>query len=104
VAVKLKKGVTLNGVQPEIVLAILLVRDVLEGMKYDLTVTSLTDGLDWRKSSSLHLAGLAFDVRIWDFTEPEELQHVAATFRSALGDEFDVVVESDHIHVEFDPK
>lgn len=100
----LKKGVTVNGVQPEILVAMNVVAGVYESLGYRLVVTSLTDGKEWRNPKSLHLAGLAFDCRVWDFPTPESREELGRMIREALGPEYDVVVKDDHIHVEFDVK
>ena len=54
---------------------------------------------------SLHYVGLAADLRtrFWK-NSPETLQAVADALRERLGDEFDVVVEATHIHIEYQPK
>ena len=49
---------------------------------------------------SLHYANDAFDVRL----PPDGVLRIAAALRERLGAAFDVVVESDHIHIEYDPK
>lgn len=100
---RLKVGVTVNGVQPETVVAMLIAETVYQSMGYDLTITSLTDYAPGRKPNTLHTPGLAFDCRIWDIPE-RMLETLVAKLREALGDEFDVVLKSDHIHIEFDPK
>lgn len=104
-ALRLKRGVKLNGVQPELVLGIMVAETVLNDEGYDLTVTSLLDGT--HSAGSLHYAGFAFDLRTWaddagTQMDDNEKQIIAEKLRNALGDEFDVVVESTHIHVEFD--
>lgn len=99
---RLKRGATVNGVQPECIVGMWIVNRVMTEMGYDFTVTSLTDGANWRKSGSLHLAGLAFDVRIWSIPKTR-LTAVVRRLQSELGNEFDVVLERDHIHCEFDP-
>lgn len=99
-----KRGVTLNGVQPETVLAIQLAATIVEDLGGRFVITSLTDGKEWRSPNSLHVPGLAFDVRIWDFPTQEDQLNLVEKLREALGGEFDVVLESDHIHIEFDPK
>ena len=100
---RLKEGVTLNGVQPEIVLAIMLVNSVYQEMGLEHTVTSITDGQ--HKVGSLHYAGLAFDNRTWADKIGTQLpehtkREIADRIRTALGAEFDVVVEATHIHCE----
>ncbi len=54
---------------------------------------------------SLHYAGYAIDLRIWDFQHNTELlNRVVNTVRKRLGSQYDVVLKSDHIHIEFQPK
>lgn len=102
---KIKSGVQINGVQPETVLAIQIVDGVYRDHGSELVVTSITDGKEWRKHWSLHLPGLAFDCRIWDFVDDRAaLEALVEAIADALGPEFDVVLKSDHIHVELDVK
>ena len=50
-------------------------------------------------NGSLHYQGKAFDLRTWHVIE-----EVAKQLRTYLGKDYDVIVEKDHIHVEYDPK
>jgi RHS repeat-associated protein len=52
---------------------------------------------------SLHPSGNAIDLRTRDLTQ-EQIQQAAKDLQTVLGDDYDVVIESDHIHVEYDPK
>jgi tRNA C32,U32 (ribose-2'-O)-methylase TrmJ len=52
-------------------------------------------------SRTLHDDNRAVDLRTWAFGGDVEL--VAQALRMALGAEFDVVVESTHLHLELDP-
>ena len=101
---RIKAGVIVNGVQPEAIVGMLICEQLFRDRGLEMTVTSLTDGKAWRSPRSLHLQGLAFDVRIWDLPTLSVQESMAADMRSALGDEYDVVLKSDHIHIEFDPK
>ncbi len=76
-----------------------------------LIITSISDGVHSR--GSVHKAGLAFDVRFAgarrgaiNETKNQFAQAKlwADRLRRQLGSDWDVVVESDHIHVEYDPK
>ena len=97
----LKKGVTLNGVKPEIVHAMQVVKDVYAEQGKDLTVTSITEST--HGVNSLHYVGYAFDCRT--FNLPENLVEASVQkIKDALGDEFDVIHEIDHLHLEFQPK
>lgn len=61
--------------------------------------TSICDGAHMK--GSLHPLGLAVDVRIWGVTDLPELME---DLRLALGSNYDVVLETDHVHVEYDPE
>lgn len=65
----------------------------------DLVVTSICDGEHSR--TSLHWSGCAADLRRWNIPDPNSF---VDWLREALTDEFDVVLEDDHIHMEFQPK
>lgn len=67
-----------------------------------LTVTSLRDGR--HSAGSLHYSGNAVDLRIWELNARGKTAEVAARLRAALGADYDVVPEADHIHIEYDPK
>jgi hypothetical protein len=87
-------------VQPQIFHAITVAAMVYAVAKTPLVVTSLMDGKHSQRS--LHYKGLAVDLRIWNLNAPVE--QVVTALRSALGEDYDVVLESDHIHVEYDPE
>jgi len=52
---------------------------------------------------SKHYEGMAVDLRTFFFTR-EEVENVATDLHAELGEDYDVVVEPTHIHVEYDPK
>lgn len=64
-------------------------------------VTSGTDGTHGH--DSLHYVGLAIDIRTRDLTS-QQVEWLATKLRALLGAAFDVVVEKDHIHIEYDPE
>jgi hypothetical protein len=91
-----KRGVSIKGIQPETVIGMLLADQALRG---DLVVTSVIDGT--HMEGSLHYKGLAFDVRLL----PGWIDGGSVALRAVLGPlGFDVVLEKDHCHVEYDPK
>ena len=100
---KTKDGsVNLEGLVPE-------VREKLEVMEAarasalkvllagEMTITSAKDGV--HGTNSLHYAGRAVDLRIRDFTDMWKMY-----LQKALGKDWDIVIEPDHIHVELDKK
>lgn len=101
-----KKGVRITGVRPEIVLAIQVVEGCFHFFEGTYcVVTSVCEGKHSR--TSLHHSGAAVDFRIKHIggDEPElTIECIVEDIRAALTDEFDVVLEKTHIHVEFQPK
>ena len=92
-----KNGVKVNGIKPEMTLAIMMVNTVIPGA----TITSVIDGKHSR--TSLHYVGYAIDVRTRDIKPKMQTEYVRQ-LKEALTDEYDVILESDHIHIEFQPK
>lgn len=97
---KLKKGVRLTGLQPVMVLAATIADKIYLFYGEELVITSAVDGI--HSKTSRHFLGFALDFRTRYFTHEKILQ-VAQDLRDALGDDFYVRVESDHIHVSFKP-
>ena len=59
---ELKYGVKIKGIQPEIVLACMLIKDIVDRYR-PFVVTSVVDGK--HSDNSLHYSGNAVDVRIY---------------------------------------
>jgi hypothetical protein len=66
-----------------------------------LVITSALEGR--HKEGSRHYSGYALDLRIWDIPHGH-VPMIVSELKAALGADYDVVLEADHIHVEFDPK
>jgi hypothetical protein len=64
-------------------------------------VTSGSDGQHQKQSK--HYTNEALDFRTRHL-KLDELHTVVQAAKNTLGQHFDVVVESDHLHVEYDPK
>ena len=99
----LKAGVEIFGLRPELLLAMMVANDVAKYYNVDFVVTSCTEKTTKHRSGSLHYAGFAFDMRNRDIHVGLHTS-VKEKLQSSLGKEFDVIVEKDHIHVEFQPK
>lgn len=98
---KVMPGISIIGIQPETVFGMTVVREVYRGLGEELVFTCITDGVHIPKS--LHYVGYAFDTRTSNFNL-NTVEDLATACREKLGLEWDVVVESDHIHFEFQPK
>jgi hypothetical protein len=100
---RFKAGVRIRGIAPEMAMAALAIDTLWVEKGWDLVVTSGIEGE--HGADSLHYVGRALDLRTKaaGITQ-DEARALAAEIRKRLTEEFDVVVEKDHIHVEFDPK
>ena len=76
------------------------VAQVYESLGEDLYITSKRDGI--HGLGSLHYEGLAFDIRYPQ--KSENRQVIIEKLKAELGSDFDVIVEGNHIHIEYDPK
>ena len=87
-------------VQPEINNAIAVCAMVYGVAGTHLVGTSLMDGKHSQRS--LNYKGLAVDICIRNLSiDPKE---IIRPLQQALGEDYDVVLESDHIHVEYEEK
>jgi hypothetical protein len=99
----LKTGVISDGVQPPTWYACGLFEGLYFNHGYDLTVTSLVDGVH-PDAKNIHGRGFAADLRI-DGVPASLVQAIVQEARLLLYNlGYDVVLEKDHIHVEYDPK
>lgn len=99
--IKIKEGAKLNGLQPQMVIALVVASAVYSSYNVDCVLTEGTGGKHGR--GSLHYIGNAIDLRTRDLGVSVR-SRVADEIREALGEQYDVVLESDHIHIEFQPK
>ena len=100
--IKFKKGTRVSGIRTELVLAILIAEGVYNKYGIDLVLTSLDDRR--HSPTSLHYSGSAVDVRTRNLPRTVDVQTVGMEIRQALSNDYDVVVESDHIHIEYQPR
>lgn len=109
--ISIKPGAKLDGLRPEMVLAVVVAGQVYESNQADLVVTEGTGGQ--HMAGSLHASGRAVDLRTGNLKDslgapmsPAGVQSVVLELKRHLGANYDVVLEtaSPHIHVEFDPK
>ena len=96
--IAIKPGVRVLGLQPEILLAIFVAERLYNEQAQALVVTSITDGQ--HKVGSMHYAGRAVDLRLPTTPAARMIEQLAGR----LGADYDVILEADHIHVEYDPK
>ncbi len=97
----LKPGVRVTGMRPEILFAIVAAERAYQKAGHDCVLTACVDGR--HTTGSLHYAGLAVDLRTRD-VPAAELKDLLACIRDSLGPDYDVILEADHLHIEFQPK
>ncbi len=95
-----KEGVTLVGLQPEALVGIDRCLTVFHVKGLKMTLTSCRDSHHGRYSH--HYKGLAWDIRTWDIAD--SIDKYVEDIQAALGVDYQVFNETDHIHCEYDPK
>ena len=98
-------GARLTGARPEIVAVMLVAVGVYDRHARDCVVTSVTEGK--HRKGSLHYVGSAVDLRTRHLpggASGSDAQAVGDQLRAALGPDFDVIVEKNHVHIEHQPK
>lgn len=100
--VRLKAGVSLAGIQPEMVVALRVLEDVYDRLGVsEVVVTSCTDGT--HSPSSRHYLGFALDLRTRNVPAAQR-DELTTQVKKALGQDFYVLLESDHLHIDFRPR
>ena len=95
---KIKSGVQVCGLQPEMVLALMIVQPILVSYGQELVITSATDSQHSKKSR--HYIGYGLDLRSRDIPENAR-EPVAQEMSAALGSEYYVAFEVHHFHIQF---
>lgn len=94
----IKAGVDISRLRPEIRKKLNeIARRVWSIEQEELIITSTYEGAHCE--GSLHYANLAVDIR-----RHKKGQEVRDEVRNKFGMDYDVILESDHIHIEYDPK
>jgi len=98
---RLKQGVRTTGVQSALLIAMMVADQVCRENAVEFVITSIVDGV--HSAGSLHYIGSAFDMRTRNMNTIVK-QRASDEIRTRLAEDYDVVLESDHIHVEWQPK
>ena len=103
--IHLKEGVVIGEMKPQLLDALLTIGRVFDKFNYTLVITSLSDGKHMGNGSgnSLHPRGYAADLRSRDM-RVADVGIVRNEMSRALGPAYQVVLEADHIHLEYDPQ
>ena len=107
---RLKEGVQLHDLSPQIVVAMTVAADLYHKLGEDCIVTSCNDGN--HRMNSLHAIGHACDLRVHNLhMQHQEIRDFALEIQDYLGGvggSFDVIAENlgtaqAHIHIEYQP-
>lgn len=93
--------VKLHGIRPELLFALQVAAEVYKVYGQELVITSCNDSK--HAPTSLHYAGCAVDLRTNYFTKATAIK-VRDEIKERLGIDFDVILESDHLHIEYQPR
>ncbi len=97
---QIKHGVDLSMIDPRMWAGVPKIVAAYARQDFDAIITSGRDGTHGPRS--LHYFGRALDLRIRHLSDGLA-KTIRDEIKNALGIDFDVVLESDHIHVEYDP-
>lgn len=95
---KTKPGVSLFGLQLPMRFVLVQADRIWRRNGIELTITSTVEGV--HSPRSLHPFGYAVDFRIRDFPEAQH-RAIAQELGETLGSQYRVLLEVDHIHVEY---
>ena len=96
-----KGGARIFGIRSELVLALFICEQVYQAFNAEVVLTSVIDGK--HSKGSFHYNGLGVDLRTKNLNKGDAPK-VVSQIKERLGDDFDVVLEGNHIHLEFQPK
>jgi hypothetical protein len=96
-----KIGVDITGIKEPTIIMIHHVADAFAAAGYDTVVTSVVDGK--HMTDSLHYDGCAADFRTRHVKTKKELTAILADAKKRCGNAYDIIIETDHIHGEFQP-
>lgn len=91
-----------SSMTPQLLLAIMVADQVYGTYDTDVVITSLNDAN--HSETSLHYAGNAVDIRTWTLPDDVSASMVADEIKDKLNKHYDVIFESDHIHIEYQPR
>lgn len=99
----IKEGVKILGLKPEALLGLVICFLHFARLGKTTYITEISGGKHHR--GSLHYSGNAFDLRTRHLTDDEK-EEITRILKQALGENFDVVLETKppHLHVEYQPK
>ena len=99
----IKPGVSLRGLTPQTILAIIICGQVFDEFEIDLVVTRGTEDAPNSTPHTRHKVGNAFDAR--KRTVPQSLwSALVDACQNALGTEYQMTISPNNFHIEWDPR
>lgn len=95
---QIKPGVQLHGIQPEMLVGLMIIEPMFKAKDVELVITSCTDSA--HSNMSRHYIGYGLDIRTRDF-DPDDVMPFEAELQLALGTEFYLKFELNHYHLQF---
>lgn len=93
--------IKLGSLAPQIVVAVFIASRVYEVNGFDMVITSVNDSSHMR--NSLHYSGNAVDLSIREIPRSILLK-IVEELKKCLTSDFDIIMEKDHIHIEYQPR
>jgi len=97
---QIKQTVIFQGISNELILGIIVINSVFSKHNVELVLTSVVDSV--HSKNSLHYSGNAVDIRTSNIPD-SVVTNIFSELIASLGPHFEVIMESDHIHVEYQP-
>ena len=99
--VKFKTGVVLHLLRQPIVDLLNFLAKIAKEIQTNIIITSMNDGK--HREGSFHYINLAVDIRIWNLPSFRTAENLTNLIRG-LHENYDVILEKNHIHVEWDDR
>jgi hypothetical protein len=105
--VRLGAKARLHGIQPELIVGLLILSDILDAHNVMMEVSHVADGVHAR--ASIHYIGGAADLIFLGAVDASVKRAIFDDWATSVGQDFDVLFEAagtanEHLHVEWQPK
>jgi len=97
---RIKAGVDIGELRAVMVVGLMVAQEAFGAVGKELVVTSGDDSK--HSKNSLHYQNKALDLRTRHLA-PGEGESIVAQMQDNLGNDWDIILEDDHIHMEYDP-
>ena len=99
---KLKKGVKLLGVKPELIIGLIICNTVYEKHGVEMVITSKTDGK--HRDYSDHYKGYGMDLRTRNIPDVQTRSAIEMGIKESITEDYRIIFEKDHFHFAYKPR